>query len=94
LFGPISEQPHNSIKTIDSDALVITRIVAPITAHPETPHAVFVTRITTETPRHRHAALWWQSLDPGYFPPSESAAGSSKNASNSGVFSSPAERAT
>ena len=57
LPGPISEQPHNSIERAASDTLVIRRIFAPITAHPGTARAVFVTHITSETPSHRQAAL-------------------------------------
>ena len=57
LPGPISEQPHNSIERTASDALVIRRIFAPITAHPGTARAVFVTHITSETPSQRQAAL-------------------------------------
>ena len=58
LLGPSSEQLHNSIETIASDALVITRIFAPITAHPERRAWLFVTRITSETPLHQQAALF------------------------------------
>jgi hypothetical protein len=48
LLGPISEQPHNSIETAASDALVIKRIFTPIAAHPRTGRVVFVTRITSK----------------------------------------------
>jgi hypothetical protein len=47
LLAPISEQPHSSIETATSDALVITTIFAPITAQPATGRVVFVTRITS-----------------------------------------------
>ena len=57
LPGPISEHPHNSIERAASDALVIKRIFAPITAYPGTAGAVFVTRITSETPSPRPASL-------------------------------------
>ena len=49
LLGPISEQPHNSIETAASDALVITRIFAPFAAQPRTGRVLFVTHITSET---------------------------------------------
>src|SRR5215831_6011448 len=42
----MSEQPHSSIETVASAALVITRIFAPITADPGTPRALIVTCIT------------------------------------------------
>jgi len=52
LLGPRSEQPHNSSEAVASHALVITRIFAPMTLHPRTARAVFVTPVTPECRRH------------------------------------------
>jgi len=58
LSAPISEQPHNSIETAASDALVIRRIFAPITAHAGTGRVIFVTHITSATPSQQQALLY------------------------------------
>src|SRR5262245_24869056 len=47
-LGASSEQPHNSIETVASAALVIRGIFAPITAQLGTARVVFVTPITSE----------------------------------------------